>query len=212
MKLLKITLLLFCAILFSNCLGDRQSIIGQDFDDTSFVNKSFKGNRVDYKEGMSACDLLKTSTLGQLYKRSAEDVIITDPTKSNRFVNPAPSCTIHVKLSEQRGDHLTGYISVYREVAPDEFMGDVAEATGNGNEWEESWAMKKAMYKTTEWLPNMGKAALWSAKKRRLEIKFDGYTLDVVAPGAAFHTEEQTRNRDYKSIAIAMAKEAGFID
>lgn len=198
--------------LLSSCIGDRKSIIGADLGDTSFVNTSFKANEIDYTEGMSACDQLSTATLAELYGVSEDMVIISDPTKmaNSRFVG-GPSCMIHVKLSETKGDHLTGTISLAREVGKDEYMGEIAEATGGGENWEEAWALKKAMRESTEWMENMGQAALWTGKKRMLEIKFDGYTLNVIAPGAAFNQEENSRNRDYQKIAVAMAKSSGFI-
>ncbi len=211
MKQQRIIILAIIGLFMTSCLGDRKSIIGEDLGDTSFVNKDFKGNLIDYKEGMSACEQLRPSVLADLYKVDDDDIIITDPTKSNRFVNPKPSCLIHVKMSDQKFDHLTGNILVYREVKADEYMGDVAEATGAGEDWEEAWALKKSLRKSTEWVEGIGQAALWTGKQRKLEVKFEGYTLEVIAPGAAFNTEEQARQRDYKSIAISMAKAAGYI-
>ncbi len=198
--------------LLSSCIGDRKSIIGADFGDTSFVNTSFKANEIDYTEGMSACDQLSAATLADLYGVSEDMVIISDPTKmANATQVGGPSCMVHVKLSERKGDHLTGTISIAKEVGKDEYMGEIAEATGGGENWEEAWAMKKAMRESTEWLEDMGKAALWTGKKRMLEIKLDGYTLSIMAPGAPFNQEETARNRDYKKIAVAMAKSSGFI-
>lgn len=198
--------------LCTSCLGDRQSLIGQDLGDTSFVNKSFKGNRINYREGMRACDKLSPQVLADFYDRSESDIIITDPTKSDRYVKPSPGCIIHVKMSDEKFDHLTGTINVFKEIKSDEFMGDVAEATGTGENWEDAWALKKSLRKNTEWIADMGQAALWTEKLRKLEIKFEGYTLEVIAPGAAFNQIEKAKNRDYKAIAIAIAKAAGYID
>lgn len=212
---MKIKNILIIGVLFTllhSCLGDRQTVIGADLGDTSFVNKNFKGNLIHFEEGMSACDNLTANTIAKFYDRSAEDIIITDPTKSDRYVNPSPGCTIHVKMSDQKFDHLTGTITVLKEIKPDEFMGDVAEATGNGENWEEAWALKKSLRKNTEWLSGIGQAALWTEKLRKLEIKFEGYTLQIIAPGGAFNDIEKAKNRDYKTICIAMAKAAGFIN
>ena len=198
--------------LLSSCIGDRKSIIGADFGDTSFVNTSFEANEIDYAEGMSACDQLSAATLADLYGVSEDMVIISDPMKmANATQVGGPSCMVHVKLSERKGDYLTGTISIVKEVGKDEYMGEIAEATGGGENWEEAWAMKKAMRESTEWMENMGKAALWTGKKRMLEIKLDGYTLSIMAPGAPFNQEETARNRDYKKIAVAMAKSSGFV-
>jgi len=212
MKLQHLLSLGLLIALCTSCLGDRQTIIGQDLGDTSFINKSFKGNLINYKEGMSACDKLSPQVLADLYNKSEADIIITDPTKSDRYVKPSPGCIIHVKMSDEKFDHLTGTINVFMEIKSNEFMGDVAEATGTGENWEEAWALKKSFRKNSEWLSGMGQAALWTEKLRKLEIKFEGYTLEVVAPGAAFNQIEKAKNRDYKAIAIRIAKEAGFIN
>jgi hypothetical protein len=37
-------------------------------------------------------------------------------------------------------------------------------------------------------------------------VKFDEYTMSVVAPGSAFKKKEKELERDYEKIAIAMAK------
>jgi len=208
-KLLLLTVL--AATVFA-CIGDRKSIAVEDLGDTSFVNEDFKGNAIDYQEGMSACDRLDAAVIAELYGVSTEQVVITDPTKSDRFDKTLPpSCKFHVLLSDQMGDHLVGTIGVVKEVGKDEMMGEIAEAAGNGENWQEAWALKKSMRESTEWIEDMGKAALWTGKKRRLEIKFDGYTLTILAPGAPFNPKEQEKNRDYKSIAIAIAEAAGFL-
>ncbi|MGV6830104.1 MAG: hypothetical protein ACWA5P_00900 [bacterium] len=209
----KLSLLMVAiAISISSCIGDRQSLMVDDLGDTSFVNKKFTGNTINYAEGMSACDQLSSSVLANIYGVLADNVIITDPTKSDRYVNPKPGCMIHVKMSDQKFDHLTGTINVFKEIKADEFMGDVAEATGSGENWEEAWALKKGLRKSTEWISGMGKAAIWTGKLRKLEIKFDGYTLEIIAPGAPFNEIEKAKNRDYKAIAIEMAKASGFIN
>lgn len=212
MKLKHNLILSLFLVLLTSCFGDKKSIIGEDLGDTSFVNKNFKGNLINYKDGMSACDKLNSNVLMNLYDKTSEDIIITDPTKSDRYVNPDPGCIIHIKMSDQKFDHLTGSIRVIKEVKSDDHMGDLAEATGVGENWEEAWTLKKSMQKSTEWLSGMGHAALWTEKKRKLEIKFEGYTLEIVAPGAAFNEFEKAKNRDYKSIAITIAKSAGFIN
>ena len=91
-------------------------------------------------------------------------------------------------------------------------MGDVAEAVGAGKNWEEAWSLKKSISKSAEWIPNMGKAALWNARKKTLEIKFDGYNLLINPPKNILNKEETAKNRDYKEIAIEMAKSCGFIN
>ncbi|GAB5564713.1 MAG: hypothetical protein Wins2KO_17760 [Winogradskyella sp.] len=210
MKLKKIVMLGALAMVLVSCFGDRKAMDIAEMGDTSFVNENFKGNLINYKEGMSGCDKLSAGFLASQYNVATSAVIIEDPTKSDRYAIKKPSCMIHVKMSDQKFDHLTGSIGVIKEVKADEFMGDVAQAAGTGEEWEEAWALKKSLRKSTEWIPNMGKAALWIGAQRTLEVKFDGYTLVVMAPGAPFNDIEKAKNRDYKAIAIAMAKAAGY--
>ncbi len=107
---------------------------------------------------------------------------------------------------------LRGAIMIQREIGIEETMGDVAEAAGTGKNWEEAWRLKKAMSKSAEWLPNMGKAALWNPKKVVLEIKFEGYNLTIKPLKNILNEEEKTLNRDYKAIAVGMAKASGFIN
>ena len=91
-------------------------------------------------------------------------------------------------------------------------MGEIAEAAGSGENWEEAWALQKSMSKSSEWVKSIGLAALWNDSKTELKIKFEGYTLMVYPPKNIGNKEEEAKNRDYKNIALAMAKAAGYIN
>lgn len=195
-----------------SCIGDRKSLVGQDLGDTSFVNKKFKGNLIDFSEGMSACDRITADEIASLYGFSSEDVVIHDNTKMNFKNADIPSCMLYIKTGESDFEWLRGSIQVQREVSKDEFMGDVAEAVGSGENWQEAWSIKKSMYKTSEWVPNLGLAAIWNENKTTLEIKFEGYTLLVHPIKNNLNKEEVVRNRDYKAMALGLAEAAGYIN
>jgi len=115
-------------------------------------------------------------------------------------------------LGENEFNYLIGGITVNREIKKDEMMGEIAEAAGGGENWKEAWALQKSISKSAEWIEGVGLAAMWKPKRRELLIKFEGYSVYVMAPGAAFNQEEKARNRDYKKIALEMAKKAGYIN
>lgn len=201
------------AIFLTSCLGDKKSIdIDEANDTTSFINKDFKGNLIDYNKNMSACSKMNKADLAKLYDVSAEEIYWMDSASNERMQTTSPACNFRVMIGKNEFNYLIGGITVQREIKKDEMMGEIAEAAGNGENWKEAWALQKSISKSAEWVENVGEAALWYPNKRQLLVKFDGYTLTVVAPGAAFNQEEKARNRDYKSIAVSMAKSAGYIN
>lgn len=214
MKKMKVIVCLTAMFFMLNaCVGDRKPVDLQEMNDTSFVNKKFKGNLIDYSAGMSACDKLTAAEIAQLYGVSADAVIIDDPiTNPHRQATGTPLCSFYIKSGEEDFKWLRGSISVEREIGENEVMGDVAKATGAGTDWEEAWALNKSIYKSAEWVPNTGKAAIWNSKQRKLEIKLDGYTLLVHPLGNKLNEEEEAANRDYKKMALGMAKAAGYIN
>lgn len=213
MKTKNLITLSLIAIFLTSCLGDKKRIdIDEANDTTSFVNKDFKGNLIDYNKNMSACSKMNKADLAKLYDVSAEEIYWMDSASNERMQTISPTCNFRVMIGENEFNYLIGSMFVTKEVKQDEMMGEIAEAAGNGENWVEAWALQKSISKSSEWLQDMGKAAVWKGSKRELRVKFDGYTLTVVAPGAAFNQEEKARNRDYKSIAVSMAKSAGYIN
>ena len=185
----------------------------EEMDDTSFVNKTFKGNRINYNKDNSACEQMPLSTLANLYGVSADKIHLMDNKKSNRFRKDIePQCGFNIETSENDYEWLRGSISLFREIGKDEMMGEIAEAAGSGENWEEAWALQKSMSKSSEWVKSIGLAALWNDSKTELKIKFEGYTLMVYPPKNIGNKEEEAKNRDYKNIALAMAKAAGYIN
>jgi|GEM_PF-1501075 len=213
MKTKKIIILSLITLFLTSCLGDKKSIdIEEANDTTSFVNKDFKGNLIDYDENMSACSKMTKADLASLYNVSADDIYWMDSASNERMESNKPTCNFRVMLGENEFNYLIGGITVNREIKKDEMMGEIAEAAGSGENWKEAWALQKSMSKSAEWVEDTGLAAMWKPKRRELHIKFEGYTLYVMAPGAAFNKKEKAKNRDYKTIALEMARKAGFIN
>ncbi len=213
MNVSKYLFVLLIAVSFTACMGDKKAINVQEIGDTSFVNTNFKTNLINYTDGMSACDKIVAASIASLYDVSPSLVHIEDPTKSDRYRKDIPpACMFFIETGANDYEWLRGSIAVNKEIGKDEFMGDVAEAAGSGTNWEEAWSLKKSISRSSEWLPNMGKAALWNEKKVMLEIKFDGYTLVVHPLKNILNKEEKTKNRNYKEIAISIAKAAGYIN
>ncbi len=213
MKTQQLIILSFIITLLASCLGDKKAVNVSEIGDISFVNKNFKGNRINYVEGMSACDKISASEIAKLYDVSADKIHIEDPTKSDRYrKDMSPACMLYVKTGDNDFEWLRGAIGIKRDIAKDEYMGDVAAATGIGENWEEAWALKKSISKSAEWIPNIGMAALWYDSKKQLEIKFNGYTLEILPLKNKLNKAEGNTNRNYKKIAIEMAKAAGYIN
>lgn len=210
-KLKQLSALLVLVTLCS-CLGDKKQIDIDEMNDTSFVNTNFKGNLINYNGGMSACDNLNAASIAKMYDVSEELIHIEDPTKSDRYrKDMEPVCSFYIEDGENDFMWLRGSISLNREVAKDEMMGEIAEAIGGGEDWEEAWALKKSMSKSSEWIDDMGMAAIWNERLAELKIKFDGYTLNVYPIKNKLNKAEAAKNRDYKKVAIEMAKAAGYI-
>ncbi len=195
---MKYTLLVFSILLFFACdnpVGDKKSTIDSvnEIGNTSFVNKNFNGNLIQYNSDLNPCEMLTQDALANLYQVGTDKIQVIGGNGSFQ------TCTYRVLLGEEF-NFLTGSMLILPDPS-----GDVIDS------WAEQWSIQKAASKSSEYLPNMGKAALWKGGNRTLKIKFEGYTLEIMAPGAPFNKEEKKKNRDYKSIAIGMAKEAGFL-
>lgn len=195
---MKYTIFIFSILVLFACdnpVGDKKSAINsvEEIGNASFVNKNFKSNSIDYSPDLNPCQMLGKEVLAKLYNVGSEEIQVIEGNVKNQ------TCTYRVLLGGEF-NYLPGALTI-RPDAPKNDMGT----------WEERWSIQKATSKSSEYLSDMGKAALWKGSKRTLMIKFDGYTLEVYAPGSAVNEDEKKKNRDYKSIAIEMAKTAGFI-
>jgi hypothetical protein len=193
-------------LLLTACIGDKQTAIGQDLSDHSFVNKNFKGNAINYSEGLNPCELFGQADIAKLYDVPGDKVFMTGPSTVGQI------CSYRIMMGDNEYNLLTGFMSVEPTVKKEDDQGGIAEATGSGENWVEAWALQKSISRSSEFLPDMGMAAIWNDSKRMLRVKFEGYILNVTAPGAPFNEVEKTKNRDYKAIAIEMARSAGFIN
>ncbi|WP_143592051.1 hypothetical protein [Tenacibaculum holothuriorum] len=194
-SIFKITVLCCLSVLFVSCFGDKKTAIGTDFNDTSFVNKSFKNNKVNFSNLNNSCQFVSKNQIAKLYNVTEDKVQIIGNELSK-------SCTIRVLISDNNFDFLTGAISFYK--TPDKL--------DDGSTWVDSWQLKKGLSKSSVWIKNMGKAALYNAKKRTLFIKFNNYTMELIAPGSDFNQIEKAKKRDYKTIALTLAKNTPLLN
>ncbi|SDR92446.1 hypothetical protein SAMN05216503_1408 [Polaribacter sp. KT25b] len=191
----KILIFTLIISLFTSCLGDKKSAVGTNFNDTSFENKKFK-TKVVYADLAQPCSYVVKKDLAQQYNVSVEEVLMMEGNSQNKI------CTIRVKLSDDEYNYLVGSIRFYEE----------KDNLEDGSSWVESWQLQKGISKSGEWIPNLGKAALWIAKKRELRIKFKDYTMALNVPGAAFNKQEKALNRDYKKIALTIVKDIEILN
>ena len=213
MNLSKYLCLLWVAISFTACIGDRKAVNVSEINDTGFVNQNFKGNLIHYFKEMSACENMSASDIASMYQVSQDMVVFEDISKSDRRApNSAPICTFFIKDGESDFQWLRGSMNIQREIGQDETAYDVAKAAGNGVEWQEAWALNKSISKSSEWIKDMGLAAVWNERKTELKIKFEGYTLSIYPLKNRMNTREVAKNRNYKEVAIAIAKAAGYIN
>ncbi len=177
-------------LLLSSCFGDKKSAIGTTFNDSSFVNKSFSGNKINFMDISSPCNYTSKEALAKLYNTSEDKVVLIGGNAQSK------TCTIRIQLSEEEFDYITGAIHFFEE----------ANKRSDGTTWEDDWQLQKGMSRSAQWISNMGKAAMYKNAKRELLVKFDEYTMSVIAPGSAFNKTEKALDRDYEKIAVAMAK------
>lgn len=207
MDLFRIPLYIFLFLGFYACSnGDKASIIGADFGDTSFVNEKFSGNKKNYEAVQNPCEIINASQVSKRYKVAPEAVMMDNAVERGN----TKSCRFLIKMSDEKFDHLTGVIAVHAEISEENDLGGIAQATGSGTDWIEAWEMKKMLSKSSEYIPDLGKAVIWFGAKRHLLIKLEGYSLSITTPGSAFNEKEKALNRDYKSIALEIAKSSGL--
>ncbi|MEM7105659.1 MAG: hypothetical protein AAF502_21150 [Bacteroidota bacterium] len=188
-SLQSIALITTISFLLTACFGDKNTIIGQELGDTDFVNTNFSGNKVAFSAlPKTMCSYINEAKVKELYP-DANKVLYDD---GQTFMNK--SCRFLVYMGDNEYDYLSGTLFA------------VEDKLAEGEDWKETWELKKKMSKSSAYVPGLGKAAVWIGKKRELSVKMEGYMVMLTIPGAPFNKEELAKNRDYKSIAIEIAK------
>lgn len=158
---------LLLAFLFSSCShGDKANTIGATFDDAgSLENQTFTGNKIGPEGGNRPCAYLQKLDIATMLGVPVEQV-----SKGEDLARKTCSFTIIYDEAGDRPDYTTAGISFQQEI------------TGDEEAWRDSWSAQKTISKSSEWVPNLGWAALWNPSAGQLRVKFDGYTLMVTAP------------------------------
>lgn len=191
MKLFSYTLVFTLLLTFISCShGDKASAIGATFEEAdSFENAYFAGNKIDLAEFTQPCQYISKAIIASMMSIEVEKVDYRpDPARKNC------AYTIIFNDDADQPDYSTAGLALMEEV------------TGVEAEWKDNWSVEKTISKSAEWVPNLGKAAIWNPSSRTLKVKFDGYTLQVTAP--------QGPGRDPKNSkkwAIEMVSLGGFV-
>jgi len=189
----RIAALMVFSFLFTACFGDKNTVIGQDLGDTNFVNKNFTGNKKDFAAlPKNMCEFISEGKVKELYPDAGK--ILFDEGKT--FMTK--SCRFLVYVGDSEYDYLSGTIFA------------IEDKIAEGEDWKEIWELKKKMSKSSAFVSGLGQAAVWIGKKRELSVKMDGYIIKINVPGSPFNKEEIAKARDYKSIAIELAKSTGL--
>jgi len=189
MKPLK-TILYFTliAVLCVSCLGDQKTVVGQEYGDTNFVNDSFKGNIKDFAElPKDLCGFLNEDSILKAYD-NATSVSFGG---SNSFMSK--NCQFSVTFFNDASQFIKGSIFIVDDSAEED-------------NWQESWEFRKKRYKSAEYVKDLGRAAIWYGKQRKLEIKMKGYMVSITAPPKMIDKNKIDNDTDVKDAAVAIAK------
>jgi len=192
MKLFSTTLLFAIALLFTACgHGDKVSAIEAEFESAdSFENAFFTGNKIEpVSFSQQPCQYISKAIMASMMSIPVEKVDYRPDPQTKRC-----AYTIIFDQDADRPDYTTASISVRQET------------TGVEAEWKDNWSVTKAISKSSEWVPNLGKAAIWKGSSLMLEVKFDGYTLTVHPPRGPNKDESKS-----KKWAIEMVRLAAFV-
>lgn len=183
----------FMSIVFVSCLGDQKTVVGQDFGDTNFVNDNFKGNKKNFSElPDNLCEFLDESTIIKGYD-NATSVTFND---KNRFMSK--NCQFSITYFNDPSQFIVGSMFI---------VDDSAEEA----EWKESWEFRKKRFKSAEYVKNLGRAAIWNAKQRKLEIKMKGYTISITVPPKMIEKNKIDNDADVKAVAVSIAKSTNLL-
>lgn len=187
MKFIKKIVFVICLLqLFSSCFGDKKTAVGKDFNSDDFENKNFSGNKYNFKDfPEDMCSYLDTNAILKAYKENN----ITEVKIDNKRRFMGKNCNFGIVLNNKPSDYSLGIFSIIENIAETE------------TNWKESWAFRGSMKKSASYVPNLGKAAIWYEKQRKLEIKMDGYTIALTVP-ALYDKKHPNKEYDYKTKAI----------
>ncbi|NRB83849.1 MAG: hypothetical protein HRU49_08755 [Winogradskyella sp.] len=194
MKYLKYALLLSTTIL-SSCFGDKTTIVGEELGTELTENKSFSGNKYSFKElPENLCTIISMDEVKQQYIDANVNEVKVDQVR--RF--SGKYCDFMILFDPSMATaYSKGFLSVVKD-----FEGD--------SNWQEQWQFKLKSLKSAESVPNLGKAALWIGKQRKLEVKMDGYTIVLTVPAINGVNDPNARQYDYKSTAVSIIKNSKF--
>ena len=182
-------------VTYSSCVGDRKTVIGQEFDTDTFENKDFKGNALNFSElPEDLCGYLDNAQIQQAYKSA--NVTDVKPDTKRRFLGK--NCGFTIFFDGTMEKYSRGFLSVVEDPA------DV-EA-----EWKEQWEFRKKSLKSAEYIPKLGKAAIWIGKQRKLEVKMDGYSIFLEVPPTYSINDKNAEQHDYKTSAIKILSSSKF--
>lgn len=162
-----LSLSLSLTVLLSACShGDKANPLTVSFDDgDSFENTAFSGNKIGPEGVEKPCSYLQKLDIATMLGVPVEQV-----SKGEDLARKACGFTIIYNDDEASPDYTTAGIAFLKEVTDDE------------TNWQESWSVQKGISKSSEWVPNLGKAAIWNPSANQLKVKFEGYTLLVTPP------------------------------
>jgi len=101
----RIAIITFLSILLTACFGDKNTLIGKEFGDTSFISKEFTKNKVEFSAlPKNMCAYISEAKIKELYPNAKK--ILFDDGKTFQTKN----CRFLVYMDDGKYDYLSGAI------------------------------------------------------------------------------------------------------